>query len=56
MSVTRWIAAVLGLVLLQSVTTNITGQTPTEQQRVLDARGEFWILGAGTSDCGELTN
>jgi hypothetical protein len=52
--VTRWMAAVVGLVLVQSVvTTHITGQTPQASQFNYD---HYEILGIGTADCGKMTS
>src|SRR5580704_2313898 len=50
MSVTHWIAAVGGVVIMQSAAeTNITGQAQGLQF------ANFTILGVGASHCGDLT-
>ena len=51
---TRWMAAVVGLVLVQSaVATNITGQTPQPSQ--FNYAGYF-VRGVGNTDCGKMTD
>jgi hypothetical protein len=54
MSVTRWMVAVVGVVLVQSVlTTHITGQASQPRQFNYD---HYEILGLGTADCGKMTS